>query len=246
MNNRWGMPEGYNITPNREVKAMPTVHPTVIVDKTAVQAANKTVQVLETVVNDLRVENEKLKRENSTLTSNTRNLEATVRDLESKLDAASFTNGYAGLEYAASFTNGYAGLEYVGHNFGEGVATNASGVVKSSPTDLYATTKPVQSIGQRVTQATSIAASYVAPVNPLTVFVEFLEELDILQEYCQVTTNEEISFDLLCNQYNPSDWILEVCTDDEGDVLEEWGEANDLWVSICDSDDLNSKEAYVE
>lgn len=213
MNNRWGLPEGYNATPTREVKAQPTIGPTVVVDKTAVQAANKTVQVLETVVNDLRVENEKLKRENSTLQNTTRNLENTVRDLETKIKAPVAVPVYN--------TGGYTG------GFGD-------------------TNKPLQSIVERVTQATSIAPSYSAPVNPMTVFVEFLEELDIFQEYFNVTEKEGISFDLLCTQYDPSDWILEVCTDDDGDVLEEWEEANDLWIVICEADDLDEKEAYVE
>ena len=233
MNNRWGLPEGYNATPTREVKAQPTIGPTVVVDKTAVQAANKTVQVLETVVNDLRVENEKLKRENSTLNNTTRNLEATVRDLETKIKAP----------VAVPMYNAGG---YVGHNLCEDIAINAATPVRINPIDTYATHKPLQSIGQRVTQATSIAPSYTAPVNPMTVFVEFLEELDIFQEYVQVTTDEDISFDLLCNQYDPSDWISEVCTDIEGDLLEEWEEASELWQAICEEDDLDSKQAYVE
>lgn len=230
MNNRWGMPEGYNVTPTREVKAQPTIGPTVVVDKTAVQAANKTVQVLETVVNDLRVENEKLKRENSTLNGTTRNLEATIRDLEGKLTSATTrTDAYK----TDTFGTTYGHLQPVG-------------VVRSNPTDIYAMAKPVQSLVERVTQATTIAPSYTAPVNPMAVFVEFLEELDIFQEYVQVTTDEDISFDLLCNQYDPSDWISEVCTDDDGDLLEEWEEASELWQAICEEDDLNSKEAYIE
>lgn len=221
--NRWGLPEGYNATPVREVRAEPKIGPTVVVDKTAVQAANKTVQVLETVVNDLRVDNEKLKRENATSQNTIRNLETTIRDLEAKIKAPVAVPVYN--------TGGYTGPN----------------LCNEIATPNYATKTPaIQSIGQRVTQATSIAPSYSAPVNPMTVFVEFLEELDIFQEYYNITDVEGISFDLLCNQYDPSDWICEVCTDDNGDLLDEWEEANDLWIAICESDDLDEKEAYVE
>ena len=34
--------------------------------------------------------------------------------------------------------------------------------------------------------------------------------------------------------------------EDSYDLKDGWDEANDLWETICESDDLNSKEAYIE
>ena len=92
----------------------------------------------------------------------------------------------------------------------------------------------------------AIATTYKQPTNPMTVFVEFLEELNILEDYLGILMKDGNSIETLCTQYDPSDYIDTVCTDDDGDMLDGWDEADALWQEICEADSLDEHEAYVE
>lgn len=239
-NNRWGFPAGYDQGSSigqavRKELQQPQVTP--VVDKTAINAVTKSVIVLESIVQDLRVDNEKLKRENGNLSSTNNILEQKINTLEQQLKGA---DSRAEPYKSDTFATRYASGGFVGGNLCEEIAAPVFNKYHQG-----ANINKPQTVG-RVHQSASIAPSYEAPVNPMTVFVEFLEELDVFQEYYDITDKDGISFELLCNQYNPSDWISEVCTDDDGDFLDEWAEADELWIAICEADSLDSKEAYIE
>lgn len=224
-NNRWGFNDGYNSTPATPPKEIPQITPRVIVDKTAVQAANKTVNVLETVLNDVKIENERLKRDNAVLSNQNSTLNDRLNQANSRVQQLEMTIS----NQTARAENFYT-------------AQIPAIAVKNPASEIYAPAvkAPTPSINH------SIAAAYSAPVNPMTVFVEFLEELTILEDYIKIADENGVDFQLLCNQYSPSDYIDAVCTDYDGDLLEGWDEANELWLTICDTDSLDDKEAYIE
>lgn len=229
--NRWGLPEGYEAVTRRqpvEPTANSNANNVNTVNTVAVDIASKSTQLLEKVLNDMRVENEKLKRENTTLHSQVLNYNVKINTLE---DALRASNDRVDTYRSASNTlaNAYASGGYAG----------------STPT-VHERVTQAPSVPPSISQAINIAATYEAPVNPMTVFVEFLEELNVFQEYVDITLVDDISFNLLCTQYEPSDWISRVCVGDDGEYLEGWDEADDLWLGICEMDDLDSKEAYVE
>lgn len=224
--NRWGLPEGYNHTPITTAPEVPQVTPRIVVDKTAVQAANKTVSVLETVLNDKNIENEKLKRESSILIN-------TIKSLESQLNTAN--TKIVSLEGQIQSPKQYNERLQVP----VASASATDNYMQSVVTDARIYVPPLSA--NKI-----VAQDYCAPINPMTVFVEFLEELTILEDYIAVAEKDGIDFDLLCNQYSPYDYIDCVCTDDDGDFLEGWEEANNLWLTICDTDSLDDKEAYIE
>lgn len=220
---RWGFPEGYA---HRSESAKP-VTPVVRMEnsedskmtKMAVATSNKAVEVLENVVRDLRIEVENQKRVVLSKDVEITRLTNEIKALNTRLE-----------QRAQPFAVSYASGGVVGGNIVDSINTR----VQQAP----------EKQAQAITKA--VATGYSAPLNPMTLFVEFLEELNVLEDYVKITTDNDISFDLLCNQYNPSDWISEVCTDDNEDYLEGWDDADELWQVICESDDLDSKEAYVE
>jgi hypothetical protein len=231
-NNRWGLPEGYNSAPSGVKVEAPQTTERVIVDKTAVQAANKTVNVLETVLNDVKIENERLKRDITVLSTQNNTLNDRLNQANTKvaqLEASLSTHNYN--SYKAE-TVAYTPPPITAKAY----TPNLNQIIASDKTYPHI----VPSINQ------SLAAAYSAPINPMTVFVEFLEELTILEDYIKIAEEDGIGFELLCNQYNPSDYIDAVCVDDDGDFLEGWEEANELWITICDTDSLDDKEAYIE
>lgn len=184
----------------------------------AMSAVTKSVSVLENIISDQRIKIEKLEREVSVHNSN-------ISALQSNLTAAQ---------------NQVQILE----------AQKMQAVVYP---DRYAVSSPsTQStvVNARVpvpkTQAATIAQEYRTPVNPMTVFVEFLEEMGILEGYVQKTVTENVSFTVLCAQFMPSEFISAVCVDEDDVILEEWEEVHYIWEAMCEADDLDSKEAYVE
>ena len=187
----------------------------------AMSAVTKSVSVLENIISDQRIKIEKLEREISVYNSN-------ISALQSNLTAAQ--NQIQILEAQKTQAVVYPDIDVR-----YGLSPNSFKV----PT-------PNARVHVPKTQAATIAQEYRTPVNPMTVFVEFLEEMDILEEYVQKTVTENVSFTVLCAQFMPSEFISAVCVDEDDEILEEWEEAHAIWEAMCETDDLDSKEAYVE
>ena len=232
----WGLPEGHLQNQyKREVQVLPSVHHAE--NKTALNTANKAMSTLENIVNDLRVENERLKRDVVRITDINRGLEGALNQANTKIvDVEAKLSNALRSTIAVNIPKAGAKGDYFERYGGVGTARY--------DTNINACAEVPAPFPTRNTVAAAVATAYEAPVNPMTVFVEFLEELDILEEYIK---ESEYSFEELCEDLSPSEWIGSVMQkEDSYDLKDGWDEANDLWETICESDDLNSKEAYIE
>ncbi len=75
----------------------------------------------------------------------------------------------------------------------------------------------------------------VEAINPMEVFVLFLQELNVLDLFIQV---QEVEFEELC-EYSPSDYLAVGLTGDEDEVPLGWGEANGRWKTLVRENSLN-------
>ena len=236
MNNasaRWSMPEGHDIAPKGK-----TVQYSMDVDsnpvnksnEVALKAASISVEALSKATDKLEAENRQLK----TMYDSVNAINTRLQQSNDKLSEENFNlkAQIKMLQDASATVKAPSMPEEVAYAFAQ-------------PVSMVSRTSVAPNKSQKV-EPVKYETAYVAPLNPMTMFVEFLEELNILDEYTEILLKDGNSFENLCLQYTADMYISEVCTDDSGEYLEGWEDADTLWMSIVEDDGLDELEAYIE
>lgn len=82
---------------------------------------------------------------------------------------------------------------------------------------------------------TSVDYGIEETINPMEVFVLFLQELNVLDLFIQA---QAVEFEEL-REYSPSDYLAVGLTGDEDEVPLGWGEANGRWKTLVRENSLN-------
>lgn len=227
---RWGFDE--SVLVQKRVEPVPMIPTTPAVNTEAqkvISVQNKSIDALSNTVKVLTTEKEKLQNQlyakDSQLETITQKLSSAYEKI-TKLETEQSSTRYN------SERLGQANLCQ------EVTAPNTFGNGYGYPTH------PTKSATPSISEA--LASTYRQPTNPMTVFVEFLEELNILEDYMKILMADGNSMETLCGQHDPSNYIDYICIDDDGDMLNGWDEADALWQEICEADSLDDHEAYVE
>lgn len=259
---RWGFEENTYPARQQRVEQPQNVAPVVDTVK-VISVQNKSIDSLSNTIQSLTTDKEKLQRQLylkdtqiDTLTSNFNAASDKIVKLEQELATRNtIPSGSQGRSYYNA--GGYVDMgqsnvckEIVmptpAMNKSSNTFANPYGNAVETPANLNELLKATTNPYSFEKATNTLATAYKQPVNPMTTFVEFLEELNILEDYMAILLKDGNSIETLCGQYDPSDYIDTICTDDDGDMLDGWDEADALWQEICEADDLDQHEAYVE
>lgn len=230
---RWGFDTPMAYQGNQAVEVAPVAQQVTVDTAKVISVQNKSIDSLSNTIQVLTVDKEKLQRQLLAKDTQIDNINRSFNAASDKIlslerELATLKDSYKNTQASTYASSGYAGNTNMCAEVSAPIARTSYPVYKSTPT------------------VAAVATTYKQPINPMTTFVEFLEELNILEDYMKILMGDGNSMETLCGQYDPSDYINHVCTDDDGDLLPGWDEADALWQEICEADDLDQHEAYVE
>lgn len=228
---RWGFDTPMAYQAPQAVEVTPVAQQVAVDTAKVISVQNKSIDSLSSTIQVLTMDKEKLQRQLLAKDTQIDNINRSFNIASEKIN--SLERELASLKDSYKNASAYSSVVYAGN---ANMCAEVSAPIARTSYPAYKATPTVA----------AVATTYKQPINPMTTFVEFLEELNILEDYMKILMGDGNSMETLCGQYDPSDYINNVCTDDDGDLLPGWDEADALWQEICEADDLDQHEAYVE